>query len=54
MSNVNNILSKCCNMHSITVLGVQQTGSKYNGQCHHAPTGSFIAEILMEKILIYN
>jgi hypothetical protein len=41
-------------MHSITVLGVKQTGSKYNGQCHHAPTGSFIAEILMEKILIYN
>ena len=39
---------------ALTVLGVQQTGSKYNGQCHHAPTGSFIAEILMEKILIYN
>jgi hypothetical protein len=38
-------------MHSITVLGAQQTGSKYNGQCHHAPTGSFIAEILMEKNL---
>jgi hypothetical protein len=33
------------------LLGVQQAGSKYNGQCHHAPTGSFIAEILMEKNL---
>jgi hypothetical protein len=41
-------------MSITTVLGVQQAGSKYNGQCHHAPTGSFIAEIPMEKILIYN